>query len=61
MKVPMIMPSIYMQMVNQKDLDLVVYLQIPSSAFKGIWMLCELEHDFIAHVRDILNTSLSLT
>ena len=57
----MIMPSIYMQMVNKNDLDLVVYLQIPSSAFKGIWMLCKLEHDFIAHVREILNTSLSLT
>ena len=57
----MILPSIYMQMVNKKDLDLVVYLQIPPSAFKGILMLCELEHDFIAHVRDILNTSLSLT
>ena len=57
----MILPSIYMEMVNKKDLDLVVYLQIPPSTFMGIWMLCELENDFIAHVRDILNTSLSLT
>ena len=57
----MILPSIYMEMVNKKDLDLVVYLQILPLAFRGIWMLCELEHDFIAHVRDIINTSLSLT